>query len=128
MEIEFLVEVNVFGVGKVLVSSEGLFLVDLGMVKLKVDEEGLEFVVLGIGKIFVQVKGSLEFCIKLREYMGFCIFGIIEMINKELFEFVDQKLKEYGKKGLVVIVDNFDKVDSFLKFWGRNQQEYLFVD
>lgn len=48
-----MVEIIVFGVGKLLVSSDGLFLVDLGIVEVKVDEEGLEFVVLGIGKIFV---------------------------------------------------------------------------
>lgn len=38
------------------------------------------------------------------------------------------KLKQQGKNGLVVIVDNLDRIDNRVKPWGRPQQEYLFVD
>ena len=127
-EIEFSAEANVPGVGKVSASSEGSFSADLGIGQFKADEEGLEFVASGIGKISAQAKGSPELRTKLREYLGPRTPGIIEMINKELLEPADQKLKEYGKKGLVVIADSLDKVDSSPKPWGRNQQEYLFVD
>ena len=127
-EIEFSAETTVPGVGKLSASSDGSFSADLGMVEVKADEEGLEFVASGIGKISAQAKGSPELRTKLREYLGPRTPGIIEMINKELLEPADQKLKEYGKKGLVVIADNLDKVDSSPKPWGRNQQEYLFVD
>lgn len=127
-EIEFSAETTVPGVGKLSASSDGSFSADLGIVEVKADEEGLEFVASGIGKISAQAKGSPELRTKLREYLGPRTPGIIEMINKELLEPADQKLKEYGKKGLVVIADSLDKVDSSPKPWGRNQQEYLFVD
>jgi hypothetical protein len=39
-----------------------------------------------------------------------------------------EKLKQQGKTGLVVIVDNLDRVESRDKPWGRPQPEYLFVD
>ena len=83
---------------------------------------------LGIGKITAQAKASPELRTKLREYLGPRTSGIIETINKELLEPVNEKLKQYGKKGLVVIVDNLEKVDSSPKPWGRPQPEYLFVD
>ncbi|MGB7445054.1 MAG: ATP-binding protein, partial [Coleofasciculaceae cyanobacterium] len=38
------------------------------------------------------------------------------------------QLKEQGKQGLVVIVDNLDRIDAQKKSWGRPQQEYLFID
>lgn len=39
-----------------------------------------------------------------------------------------QELKVRGKKGLVVIVDNLDRVDPRSKTSERSQQKYLFVD
>ncbi len=52
----------------------------------------------------------------------------IEAINQELLETAIAKLKQQSKKGLVVIVDNLDRIDNRTKAWGRPQQEYLFVD
>jgi hypothetical protein len=53
---------------------------------------------------------------------------LLEAINQELLEPAIAKLKQQGKKGLVVIVDNLDRIDNRQKGWGRPQQEYLFVD
>ena len=83
---------------------------------------------MGIAKITAKAKGSPEVRSKLRGYLEPRTNGIIEAINTELLEPGIQKLKDIGKLGLVVIVDNLDKVDSSPKAWGRPQPEYLFVD
>ena len=82
----------------------------------------------GIAKITAQAKASPQLRSKLRDYLGPRSNGIIETINQELLEPAHKKLKQRGKNGLVVIVDNLDKVDSSPKPWGRPQPEYLFVD
>ena len=82
----------------------------------------------GIAKITAQAKASPQLRSKLRDYLGSRSNGIIETINQELLEPAHKKLKQRGKNGLVVIVDNLDKVDSSPKPWGRPQPEYLFVD
>ncbi|MEQ9670147.1 MAG: hypothetical protein RLO19_17595 [Coleofasciculus sp. G2-EDA-02] len=37
-------------------------------------------------------------------------------------------MQQQGKQGLVVIVDNLDRVEGQTKGWGRSQQEYIFID
>ncbi len=129
--IELSAEANLPGVGKVSASTEGSFSAEFGLpgiAEFKASEKGLEVVAAGIGKISAQAKGSPEVRSKLREYLGPRTTGIIEMINKELLDPAEKKLKESGKKGLVVIADSLDRIESSPKPWGRNQQEYLFVD
>ncbi|HEY9603518.1 MAG TPA: P-loop NTPase fold protein [Allocoleopsis sp.] len=82
----------------------------------------------GIGEITAKAKNSPELRSKLREYLEPRTNGILEAINEELLKPAQEKLKQHGKKGLVVIVDNLDRVESRNKPWGRPQPEYLFVD
>jgi hypothetical protein len=82
----------------------------------------------GIGEITAKAKNSPELRSKLREYLEPRTNGILEAINEELLKPATEKLKQHGKKGLVVIVDNLDRVESRNKPWGRPQPEYLFVD
>jgi hypothetical protein len=82
----------------------------------------------GIGEITAKAKNSPELRSKLREYLEPRTTGILEAINEGLLKPATEKLKQYGKKGLVVIVDNLDRVESRNKPWGRPQPEYLFVD
>jgi hypothetical protein len=82
----------------------------------------------GIATISAQVKASPKLRGKLRGYLEPRTNGIIEAINCELLEPAIIKLKHKGKKGLVVLVDNLDRVDPIQKPWGRPQPEYLFVD
>ena len=98
----------------------------IGEVKAS-DDEGVSLV-LGIGKITAKTKNSLELRKKLRDYLEPQTASILETINKELIEPTVEKLKQYGKKGLVVIVDNLDRVENIIKSGGRPQPEYLFVD
>ncbi len=131
-EIELSAEGNIPGGGKVSANTKGDFSVDVGIpgvgqIKLN-NQEGLSLVAPLIGKITAKAKSSPDFRTRLRGYLEPRTNGIIEAINSELLEPAIQKLKEYGKKGLVVIVDNLDRIDNSAKPWGRTQQEYLFVD
>jgi len=107
-------------------------------VKVKVPEvgdfgttskEGGEFsLAFGIGEITAKAKDSQDIRSLLRQYLEPRVNGILEAINKELLEPATQQLQQQGKEGLVVIVDNLDRVDNKEKTSGRTQPEYLFVD
>lgn len=83
---------------------------------------------LGIAEITTKAKSDATLREKLNQYLGPQKNQLLEAINKELLEPAIVKLKQLGKKGLVVIVDNLDRIDNRQKNWGRPQQEYLFVD
>ncbi|WP_341525661.1 P-loop NTPase fold protein [Nostoc sp. UHCC 0302] len=82
----------------------------------------------GIAKITAKTKDSPKLRSQLRQYLEPRTSGILESINKELLKPAIEKLKQQGKKGLVVIVDNLDRVDNSLKPSGYYQPEYLFVE
>lgn len=94
-----------------------------------VSGEGEKFsLAFGIGEITAKAKSDSTLRQKLNQYLGPQKTQLLEAINQELLEPAIAKLKQQGKKGLVVIVDNLDRIDSRQKSWGRPQQEYLFVD
>ena len=82
----------------------------------------------GIAKITAKTKNSPKLRSQLRQYLEPRTSTILESINQELLERANVELKRRDKKGLVVIVDNLDRVDNSPKSWGRTQPEYLFVD
>ena len=82
---------------------------------------------LGIAKVTAQTKDSPKLRNQLRQYLEPRTNGILEAIN-ELIERAIKELKRRGEQGLVVIVDNLDRVDSSPKPMGRMQPEYLFID
>ncbi len=81
-----------------------------------------------IAKITARTKDSPKLRNQLRQYLEPRTNGILEAINKELLQIAIEKLKQKGKKGLVVIIDNLDRVDNCLKPVGYFQPEYLFVE
>ncbi len=83
---------------------------------------------LGIGKLTAKAKNSPELRSQLRQYLEPRTDTILQAINKELLEPANQALKAAGKRGLIVIVDNLDRIDNTPKMSGRTQPEYLFVD
>ena len=83
---------------------------------------------LGIAEITTKAKSDATLREKLNQYLGPQKTQLLEAINQELLEPAIASLKQLGKKGLVVIVDNLDRIDNRQKGWGRPQQEYLFVD
>jgi hypothetical protein len=82
----------------------------------------------GIAKITAKTKDSPRLRSQLRQYLEPLTNGILESINKELLKPAREKLKQQGKKGLVVIIDNLDRVDNSQKSSGQYQPEYLFVE
>ena len=129
-EIEISGELNLPGVGTAAASSKGKVSAELmGGVQVSADREaGLSLVAMGIGKITAKAKDSPSLRSKLRGYLEPRTNGILKAINQELLEQGIQKLKQRGKNGLVVIIDNLDRVAPTIKPWGRPQPEYLFVD
>ncbi|HBB32299.1 MAG TPA: KAP family P-loop domain-containing protein [Cyanobacteria bacterium UBA8803] len=83
---------------------------------------------LGIAKITAKAKENPNLRRRLREYLEPRTAVILESINAELLGRATEELKRRGKKGLVVIVDNLDRVDPRPLPSGRSQPEYLFID
>ncbi|MBH8573445.1 AAA family ATPase [Nostocaceae cyanobacterium CENA369] len=82
----------------------------------------------GIAKITAKTKDSPKLRSQLRQYLEPRTTSILKLINTELFNPAKERLQLQGKKGLVVIVDNLDRVDNSLKPSGYYQPEYLFVE
>ncbi|PMB13866.1 ATP-binding protein [Fischerella thermalis] len=83
---------------------------------------------LGIAKISAKTKDSPQLRNQLRQYLEPRTNSILQAINEELLDKAVQKLKQRGQKGLVVIVDNLDRVDMRPLASGRSLPEYLFID
>lgn len=83
---------------------------------------------LGLAKITAKTKNSPKIRSRLRDYLEARTDNILTSINEEVLEVGAQKLKEMGKSGLVVIVDNLDRIDDKEKPSGRRQPEYIFFD
>ncbi|MCY7390513.1 MAG: KAP family NTPase, partial [Leptolyngbyaceae cyanobacterium CAN_BIN12] len=82
----------------------------------------------GIAELTIVAKNDQGLRERLNQYLGPQKNKLLDAINKELLEPAIAQLKQQGKKGLVVIVDNLDRVDNRAKSFGRPQQEYLFID
>jgi hypothetical protein len=83
---------------------------------------------LGIGKITAKTKDSPQLREQLRQHLEPRTQGILSAINEEILGRGIEELKGRGKKGLVVIIDNLDRVDNRPMPSGRSQPEYLFID
>ena len=118
------------GAAKVLKADvQGIKMKVPGVGDVGVNSQGETFsLAFGIGEITAKAKNDATLRQKLNQYLGPQKTHLLEAINKELIEPAIASLKKHGKNGLVVIVDNLDRVNNRVKPWGRPQQEYLFVD
>jgi len=82
----------------------------------------------GIAKITAKTKDSPQLRDQLRQHLEPRTQGILNAINEEILGRGIEELQLRGKKGLVVIVDNLDRVDPRPMPSGRSQPEYLFID
>jgi hypothetical protein len=82
----------------------------------------------GIAKITAKTKESPQLRRRLRDYLEPRTQNILQSINKELLERATKELKAQGKKGLVVIIDNLDRVAIRPLPSGRSLPEYLFIE
>ncbi|NER24491.1 MAG: ATP-binding protein [Symploca sp. SIO1C2] len=83
---------------------------------------------INIGKITTKTKESPKLRRRLRQYLEPRTSLILHSINQELLGKANTALKQRGKAGLVLLVDNLDRVDFRPLPSGRSQQEYLFID
>lgn len=94
--------------------------------KTPVDVEGeLSF---GIGKITAKTKESPGVRSQLRQYLEPKTDNLLTAINEELLKPAVRELESRGQPGLVVIIDNLDRVDNRPIASGRTLPEYLFVN
>ncbi|MBF2067262.1 MAG: AAA family ATPase [Calothrix sp. C42_A2020_038] len=122
-------ELSLLGIGDISINTEGEVSAKVpGVGEIKAQKQGVTVIAPGIGKITAKAKDSPDVRSKLREYLEPQTKSILEFINQELLEPAKQQLKQLGKCGLVVIVDNLDRVETGRKSWGRPQAEYLFID
>lgn len=83
---------------------------------------------LGIAEITAEMRASPNLRNRLRGYLEPLTNRLIQSINRELLEPAVQKLQQRGQQGLVVIIDNLDRIDFSPRPSGRPQPEYLFID
>ncbi|MCU0541541.1 MAG: KAP family NTPase [Oscillatoriaceae cyanobacterium Prado104] len=98
--------------------------------KVKGSTDGnLEFSLpLGIAKITAKTKSNSDLRSKLRQYMEPQASKMLELINREIIESAIERLKQRGKKGLVVIVDNLDRIVARPNAAGILLPEYIFIN
>lgn len=83
---------------------------------------------LGLGKITSAIKESPSLRKQLRQLLETRTDEILELVNQQVLEIATEELKKQGKEGLVVIVDNLDRVGLRITESGKSQPEYLFLD
>ena len=83
---------------------------------------------LGIAKITAKIKSNPDLRAKLRQYMEPQANKMLELINEEIIDVAISQLKQQGKKGLVVIVDNLDRIVSKPNAAGIQLPEYIFIN
>ncbi|GAB4209013.1 MAG: hypothetical protein Fur006_68400 [Coleofasciculaceae cyanobacterium] len=107
-------EAKVPGIGAMKASTEG-------SVELSLPAE--------IAKITVKAKNSQQTRSKLRQYLEPQTTQILHFINEEIIKVATEQLKQRGKKGLVAIVDNLDRIQNQpTAASSKLLPEYLFVD
>ncbi|MBD0268507.1 MAG: AAA family ATPase [Cyanobacteria bacterium Co-bin8] len=81
----------------------------------------------GMASVTAEARASTERLSQLQQYLEPRTRSIIEAINNQLLGPAIARLPQQGKRGLVVIVDNLDRMDTVQKVGNRLQSEYLFV-
>lgn len=81
----------------------------------------------GMAAVTAEARASTERLTQLQQYLEPRTRSMIDAINTELLRPAIARLPEKGKRGLVVIVDNLDRMDTIQKVGDRLQSEYLFV-
>jgi nucleoside-triphosphatase THEP1 len=82
-----------------------------------------------LGKIKLTTKATPGVRSQLRQYLEPQTPNVLALLNEQILGEANKFLKDRGKQGLVVIVDDLDRVDNRQKDnSNRTQPEYLFVD
>lgn len=114
----------------------GGFTVILENAKNLLNEVGVPFpgtdMGINIFKVFsellAKLKDSPGLRSRLRAHLEPQTSSILKAMNQELLEPANEILKTNGKSGLVVIIDNLDRIQNTVKAHGSPQPKYLFVE
>jgi hypothetical protein len=107
---------------------ENLFSDVVNFLQTPIDLSGEFSLPLGLGKITAKTKDSPSLRSKLRGFLEPRTDGILDSINREVLGVATEKLQQQGQRGLVVLIDNLDKIDHRPNPNGSSQPKYLFVD
>ncbi|HEY9833637.1 MAG TPA: P-loop NTPase fold protein [Stenomitos sp.] len=83
---------------------------------------------LGLDQLIPKLKSSVKLRNYLRHILASCNYQLVATINEKLLAPAIEQLESQGKKGLVVIVDGLDRLDSSRNVWGCHQYENLFIE
>ncbi|MCG8365199.1 MAG: ATP-binding protein [Pseudanabaenales cyanobacterium] len=97
------------------------------ILKTPIEITNVQFSV-GIASITAKTKDSPKLRGQLRQYMEPRTNSILDAINRELLGPATQALQQKNRKGLVVLIDNLDRLDNSVKPSGQTQPAYLFLD
>jgi hypothetical protein len=81
----------------------------------------------GIGKLSARAKESPSLRSQLRQYLESQTKRLITGLNQEILQPANAMLKKQNKQGLVIIIDNLDRIDDREMPSGKTLPEYLFV-
>lgn len=90
-------------------------------------EFGKENLVECLENITSDVRHNRDNRAKMRQYLNPRTVSLLSNLNKT-FDFIDTHLKQQGAKGLVVIVDNLDRIARTQVDSLRTNQDVLFID
>lgn len=139
-EIDISAEGKFLGVEAAASTADGQFTLGApipGVGEVTVSQSGLSFVAAGIGSITAKAKQDSTLRDKVNQFFAPQKTQLLALINRELLDPGNARLRQLGGqsergKGLVVIVDNLDRMDNSPRFKSdgsdRSQQEYLFID
>ncbi|UBF23884.1 AAA family ATPase [Kovacikia minuta CCNUW1] len=101
-----------------------------GGAKMSANRDGkFEFSLpLGIASITAEAKKDKDLHERLRQYLAPRTNTLLSVINEELLKPATAALMAQGKRGLVVMVDNLDRIGAQLNKANRPQNEYLFIE
>lgn len=80
------------------------------------------------GEITLKSKNTPNIRSLLHDYLGFQVQEILKIINQELIEPAKTQLKAQGKAGLVIIIDDLERVADRVMPNNVFQPEYLFIN
>ena len=83
----------------------------------------------GLAKITAKAKASQPARSKLRQFMEPQTMRLLNLINEEIINVAQEQLKKRGQKGLVVIIDDLDRIRySNTSYSNKSLPEYIFVE
>ncbi|NEQ65446.1 MAG: ATP-binding protein [Symploca sp. SIO2D2] len=91
-------------------------------------DKGKSTLSLGIAEITTKARNSNTIRTFLRQHLEPRVNNILEALNQELIIPAQQQLKAANQAGLVVIVDDLDRIDNKTRSGETSQPEYLFVE